>query len=81
MISHLLIPCLYIAAGSIVKRIFIDELAIPSSQILNSIPLEDFGGNSPEPSPLAYKKMMNLLKEEECQFGAVINPDGVSIYL
>lgn len=62
------------------RRIFVEELGVSERKIINSLPLENFGKNSPDINQHSCKDFIERLEEDDCQFGAVINPDGVSYY-
>ncbi len=39
-----------LVTGPYAKRIFVQELGLPHSSIMNCDPLEDFGGGHPDPN-------------------------------
>lgn len=63
--------------GSYVRRILCDELGAPANSAVNCVPLEDFGGQQPNPNPSFAVSLMESMKGGEFGFGAAFDADGV----
>lgn len=63
--------------GPYAKKIFEEELGAPLGTVLNSIPLEDFGGLHPDPNLIYAKSLVDLMYSEDApDFGAANDGDG-----
>ena len=56
-----------------------DELGAPANSAVNCVPLEDFGGQYPNPNPTFAVSLMDSMKGGEFGFGAAFDADGVSV--
>lgn len=65
--------------GPYVRRILCDELGAPANSAINCIPLEDFGGQPPDPNLTYATALLEAMKGGEYGFGAAFDADGVSI--
>ncbi|XP_041089574.1 phosphoglucomutase-like protein 5 [Polyodon spathula] len=62
--------------GPYVRRILCDELGAPANSAVNCIPLEDFGGQHPDPNPTYAASLVEAMKGGEFGFGAAFDGDG-----
>lgn len=62
--------------GPYVKRIFKDELGVADSNLVNSTPLEDFGGLHPDPNLTYAASLVDAVKNGPYDFGAAFDGDG-----
>ncbi|KAB5567266.1 hypothetical protein PHYPO_G00230820 [Pangasianodon hypophthalmus] len=62
--------------GPYVRRILCDELGAPANSAVNCVPLEDFGGQHPNPNPSFAVSLMESMKGGEFGFGAAFDADG-----
>lgn len=63
--------------GPYAKKIFEEELGAPLGTVLNSTPLEDFGGLHPDPNLIYAKSLVDLMYSEDApDFGAANDGDG-----
>ena len=63
--------------GPYAKKIFEEELGAPVGTVLNSIPLEDFGGLHPDPNLIYAKSLVDLMYSKDApDFGAANDGDG-----
>lgn len=67
--------------GPYVRRILCDELGAPVNSAVNCVPLEDFGGQHPNPNPSFAVSLVDSMKGGEFGFGAAFDADGVSIFI
>lgn len=58
------------------KRIFVDELGLPQSSVMNAIPLPDFGGGHPDPNLTYAHDLVERVKKDKIDFGAASDGDG-----
>ncbi|PVV03753.1 hypothetical protein BB560_001758 [Smittium megazygosporum] len=58
------------------KRIFIDELGLPANSIDQCVPLEDFGGEHPDPNLTYAHKLVSNVHSKQIDFGAASDGDG-----
>lgn len=65
--------------GPYVRRILCDELGAPANSAINCIPLEDFGGQPPDPNLTYATALLEAMRGGEYGFGAAFDADGVSI--
>ncbi|NXS09599.1 PGM5 protein, partial [Neodrepanis coruscans] len=62
--------------GLYVRRILCDELGAPANSAINCIPLEDFGGQPPDPNLTYATALLEAMKGGEYGFGAAFDADG-----
>ncbi|XP_023648040.1 phosphoglucomutase-like protein 5 [Paramormyrops kingsleyae] len=62
--------------GPYVRRILCDELGAPANSAVNCVPLEDFGGQQPEPNLHYAASLVESMKGGEFRFGAAFDADG-----
>lgn len=62
--------------GPYVRRILCDELGAPANSAVNCVPLEDFGGQHPNPNPAFAGPLVDSMKGGEFGFGAAFDADG-----
>ena len=63
--------------GPYAKKIFEEELGAPHGTVLNSTPLEDFGGLHPDPNLIYAKSLVDLMYSKDApDFGAANDGDG-----
>ena len=63
--------------GPYAKKIFEEELGAPLGTVLNSTPLEDFGGLHPDPNLIYAKSLVDLMYSKKApDFGAANDGDG-----
>lgn len=67
--------------GPYVRRILCDELGAPANSAINCIPLEDFGGQPPDPNLTYATALLEAMRGGEYGFGAAFDADGVSILI
>lgn len=65
--------------GPYVRKILCDELGAPANSAVNCVPLEDFGGQHPNPNPAFAGPLVDSMKGGEFGFGAAFDADGVLI--
>lgn len=65
--------------GPYVRKILCDELGAPANSAVNCVPLEDFGGQHPNPNPAFAASLVDSMKGGEFGFGAAFDADGVLI--
>lgn len=63
--------------GPYVRRILCDELGAPANSAVNCVPLEDFGGQPPEPNLTYATSLVDAMKGGDFGFGAAFDADGV----
>lgn len=63
--------------GPYVRRILCDELGAPANSAVNCVPLEDFGGQPPEPNLTYASSLVDAMKGGDFGFGAAFDADGV----
>ena len=63
--------------GPYVKKIFLDELGASPDNVVNTVPLEDFGGHHPDPNLTYAADLVAALKSGDYNFGAAFDGDGV----
>ncbi|XP_072297240.1 phosphoglucomutase-1-like [Eucyclogobius newberryi] len=61
-------------AGPYVKRILCEELGCPANSVINCVPLEDFGGQPPNPTYAA--DLVEDMRSGLWDFGAAFDGDG-----
>lgn len=62
--------------GPYVRRILCDELGAPANSAVNCVPLEDFGGQYPDPNLTYASGLLEAMKGGEHGFGAAFDADG-----
>ncbi|XP_039535811.1 phosphoglucomutase-like protein 5 [Pimephales promelas] len=62
--------------GPYVRKILCDELGAPANSAVNCVPLEDFGGQHPNPNPAFAASLVDSMKGGEFGFGAAFDADG-----
>ncbi|KAK7135693.1 hypothetical protein R3I94_014380 [Phoxinus phoxinus] len=62
--------------GPYVRKILCDELGAPANSAVNCVPLEDFGGQHPNPNPAFATSLVDSMKGGEFGFGAAFDADG-----
>uniref|UniRef100_A0A4W3I478 Phosphoglucomutase 5 n=2 Tax=Callorhinchus milii TaxID=7868 RepID=A0A4W3I478_CALMI len=62
--------------GPYVRRILCDELGAPANSAVNCVPLEDFGGQHPDPNLTYASSLLDAMKGGEFGFGAAFDGDG-----
>lgn len=67
--------------GPYVRRILCDELGAPANSAINCVPLEDFGGQRPDPNLTYATALLEAMRGGEYGFGAAFDADGVSILI
>ncbi|KAI8852697.1 putative PGM2-phosphoglucomutase [Chytridium lagenaria] len=71
-----LIDSMHGVTGPYVQKIFIDELKLPASSAMNTVPLEDFGGGHPDPNLTYAHELVERVEKEGIDFGAASDGDG-----
>ncbi|XP_018615476.1 phosphoglucomutase-like protein 5 isoform X1 [Scleropages formosus] len=62
--------------GPYVRRILCDELGAPANSAVNCVPLEDFGGQYPDPNLTYAASLVESMKGGDFGFGAAFDADG-----
>ncbi|XP_041436079.1 phosphoglucomutase-like protein 5 isoform X2 [Xenopus laevis] len=62
--------------GPYVRRILCDELGAPANSAVNCVPLEDFGGQYPDPNLTYATGLLEAMKGGEHGFGVAFDADG-----
>ncbi|XP_074136836.1 phosphoglucomutase-like protein 5 isoform X2 [Sminthopsis crassicaudata] len=62
--------------GPYVRKILCDELGAPANSAINCVPLEDFGGQPPDPNLTYATTLLEAMKGGEYGFGAAFDADG-----
>uniref|UniRef100_A0A8B9PLT5 Phosphoglucomutase 5 n=1 Tax=Apteryx owenii TaxID=8824 RepID=A0A8B9PLT5_APTOW len=62
--------------GPYVRKILCDELGAPANSAINCIPLEDFGGQPPDPNLTYAAALLEAMRGGEYGFGAAFDADG-----
>ncbi|KAK6621786.1 Phosphoglucomutase-1 [Polyplax serrata] len=62
--------------GPYVEKIFVDELGASKTSVINTKPLEDFGGLHPDPNLTYAADLVQMLKNGDQNFGAAFDGDG-----
>lgn len=68
-------------AGPYVRRIFCEELGCPANSAVNCVPLEDFGGQHPDPNLTYAADLVDSMKDGKYDFGAAFDGDGVRVLI
>jgi phosphoglucomutase len=58
------------------RRIFVKELGLPPSSVMNDTPLPDFGGGHPDPNLTYAAELVKRVAAEKIAFGAASDGDG-----
>ncbi|KAL2915442.1 hypothetical protein HK105_205058 [Polyrhizophydium stewartii] len=72
----LLFDAMHGVTGPYAKRIFVDELGLPISSVMNFVPKEDFGGGHPDPNLTYAHELVERVEKEGIDFGAASDGDG-----
>ena len=68
---------MHAVTGPYAKAILEGELGAKPGSVLNSVPLEDFGGGHPDPNPVWARPLVDLMMSEQApDFGAASDGDG-----
>ncbi|KAG8130618.1 hypothetical protein E2320_017205, partial [Naja naja] len=62
--------------GPYVRRILCEELGAPANSAVDCVPLEDFGGQYPDPNLTYATSLLEAMKGGEYGFGAAFDADG-----
>ncbi|XP_017275798.1 phosphoglucomutase-1-like [Kryptolebias marmoratus] len=62
--------------GPYVKRILCDELGCPANSAINCVPMEDFGGQHPDPHLMYATDLVDSMRDGQYDFGAAFDGDG-----
>uniref|UniRef100_A0A3P8XGV7 Phosphoglucomutase 1 n=1 Tax=Esox lucius TaxID=8010 RepID=A0A3P8XGV7_ESOLU len=62
--------------GPYVKRILCEELGSPANSAINCVPLEDFGGQNPDPNFNYAADLVETMKSGQYDLGAAFDGDG-----
>ncbi|XP_023598426.1 phosphoglucomutase-like protein 5 [Trichechus manatus latirostris] len=62
--------------GPYVRKVLCDELGAPANSAINCVPLEDFGGQHPDPNLTYATTLLETMKGGEYGFGAAFDADG-----
>ncbi|ORY03725.1 hypothetical protein K493DRAFT_311625 [Basidiobolus meristosporus CBS 931.73] len=58
------------------QRIFVEELGLPATSVMNCVPKEDFGGGHPDPNLTYAHELVERVEKENIHFGAASDGDG-----
>nr|XP_054365514.1 phosphoglucomutase-like protein 5 [Mirounga angustirostris] len=67
---------LFLVMGPYVRKVLCDELGAPANSAINCVPLEDFGGQHPDPNLTYATTLLEAMKGGEYGFGAAFDADG-----
>ncbi|KAK6527042.1 Phosphoglucomutase-2 [Arthrobotrys megalospora] len=73
---RVLFDALHAVTGPYAVRIFVEELGLPTTSVINSVPLPDFGGGHPDPNLTYAHELVKLVDQELIPFGAASDGDG-----
>nr|XP_054973345.1 phosphoglucomutase-like protein 5 isoform X1 [Pan paniscus]XP_054973346.1 phosphoglucomutase-like protein 5 isoform X1 [Pan paniscus]XP_054973347.1 phosphoglucomutase-like protein 5 isoform X1 [Pan paniscus] len=62
--------------GPYVRKVLCDELGAAANSAINCVPLEDFGGQHPDPNLTYATTLLEAMKGGEYGFGAAFDADG-----
>ncbi|KAL7751756.1 hypothetical protein RI367_002755 [Sorochytrium milnesiophthora] len=62
--------------GPYAQRVFVKELGLPESSVMNCTPLPDFGGGHPDPNLTYAHDLVERVNKENVDFGAASDGDG-----
>ncbi|KAK6512349.1 Phosphoglucomutase-2 [Arthrobotrys musiformis] len=71
-----LFDALHAVTGPYAVRIFVEELGLPASSVINSVPLPDFGGGHPDPNLTYAHELVERVDRDLIPFGAASDGDG-----
>ncbi|KAI8897628.1 hypothetical protein BC833DRAFT_649422 [Globomyces pollinis-pini] len=71
-----LFDAMHAVTGPYAKRIFVEELGLPATSIINAIPSEDFNGGHPDPNLTYAHELVELVEKNSVNFGAASDGDG-----
>ena len=74
--NSILIDCLNGVMGPYATRIFVQELGAPEDNVVNCVPLEDFGGKHPDPNLTYAADLVSEMTRGKHAFGAAFDGDG-----
>ncbi|XP_066996491.1 phosphoglucomutase [Anabrus simplex] len=74
--TKILINSLNGVTGPYVTRIFVKELGASSENVVNVVPLEDFGGRHPDPNLTYAADLVEAMKTGDYDLGAAFDGDG-----
>lgn len=63
------------------RRILCEELGCPANSAVNCAPLEDFGGQHPDPNLTYAADLVDSMRDGQYDFGAAFDGDGVCLLL
>lgn len=67
--------------GPYVRRILCEELGCPANSAINCVPLEDFGGQRPDPNLSYAADLVDSMRDGQFDFGAAFDGDGVRVLI
>ncbi|MDH3326729.1 MAG: alpha-D-glucose phosphate-specific phosphoglucomutase [Gammaproteobacteria bacterium] len=68
---------MHAVTGPYAREIFINRLGLDASLVINSIPLEDFGGGHPDPNQAHAEELMKIMNSDQApDLGAASDGDG-----
>ncbi|KAM3866451.1 phosphoglucomutase-1-like [Diretmus argenteus] len=62
--------------GPYVRRIICEELGTPANSAINCVPMEDFGGQHPDPNLTYAADLVDTMRDGQYDFGAAFDGDG-----
>ncbi|KAL2097761.1 hypothetical protein ACEWY4_006968 [Coilia grayii] len=62
--------------GPYLRRILCEELGCPANSLINCVPLEDFGGQHPDPNLTYAAELVQSMQSGQYNFGAAFDGDG-----
>eukprot|EP00160_Parvularia_atlantis_P019741 Unigene7875_Nuclearia_a/m.24189 Unigene7875_Nuclearia_a/g.24189 ORF Unigene7875_Nuclearia_a/g.24189 Unigene7875_Nuclearia_a/m.24189 type:complete len:562 (+) Unigene7875_Nuclearia_a:47-1732(+) len=71
-----LIDSMHGVTGPYSRRIFVDELGLPATSVMNAVPSEDFHGGHPDPNLTYAKELVDRVQAERVDFAAAFDGDG-----
>lgn len=71
-----LIDSMHGVTGPYVRKIFVEELGLPKSSVMNVQPSEDFNGGHPDPNLTYAKELVDRVEAEGIDFAAAFDGDG-----
>ena len=78
MLTHICSCLIPPVTGPYVEKIFCEELGASGDSIVNTTPLEDFGGLHPDPNLTYAADLVNAMETGDYGLGAAFDGDGVS---
>nr|XP_040027040.1 phosphoglucomutase-1-like [Gasterosteus aculeatus aculeatus] len=70
------IDAMHGVVGPYVRRILCEELGCPVNSAVNCVPLEDFGGQHPDPNLTYAADLVDSMRDGQYDFGAAFDGDG-----